>query len=168
MAKNKKSVPLNMAFGAVLAVVLVATLVIIAIYLFNVLGTTFPTVTATQLNEAGSITTSGYALANVSDCAIDQAIVTARNTTGGEVIAAGNYTIQTGGIVNKTAAGRTYDTVTFNYSFQYKGSACGASQSMLSNFSNYPALVGLVGTIVLLAIVIVVLVTSFSFGGRNV
>ena len=40
---SKKGVQLNQAFGAVLALVLVAVLVIIAIFLFDTLGGTFDT-----------------------------------------------------------------------------------------------------------------------------
>ena len=39
--KQKKGIQLNQAFGAVLTLVLVAVLVIIAIYLFSALGTSF-------------------------------------------------------------------------------------------------------------------------------
>jgi len=39
--KSKKGIQLNQAFGAILTLVLVAVLVIIAIYLFNSLGASF-------------------------------------------------------------------------------------------------------------------------------
>ena len=41
MFKHKKGIALNQAFGAVLALVLVAVLVIVAIFLFVTLGSTF-------------------------------------------------------------------------------------------------------------------------------
>jgi NADH:ubiquinone oxidoreductase subunit 6 (subunit J) len=44
--KSKKGIMLNQAFGAVLTLVLVAVLVIIAIYLFQTLGTNFTAGTA--------------------------------------------------------------------------------------------------------------------------
>ena len=44
--KSKKGVQLSQAFGAVLTVVLIAVLVIIAIFLFNTLGDTFTDGTA--------------------------------------------------------------------------------------------------------------------------
>ena len=43
---NKKGIQLNQAFGAVLAVVLIAVLVIIAIFLFEALGSSFTADTA--------------------------------------------------------------------------------------------------------------------------
>ena len=42
-----------------------------------------------------------------------------------------------------------------------------ATQTMITQFSAYPALVGLVGTIIFLGIVIGVLVASFVFGGKR-
>ena len=89
--KNKKGIALSQAFGAVLALVLVATLVIVAIYLFTTLGSSF------------------------------------------------------------TAA----------------SAAANATNTMVTQFGNYPTLVGLVGTIIFLALVIGVLVTAFAFGGRK-
>ena len=88
---TKKGIQLNQAFGAVLAVVLIAVLVIIAIFLFDALGDSF-----------------------------------------------------------------TDDTAAAN-----------ATDEMITQFANYPALIGLVGTIVFLGLVIGVLVASFVFGGRG-
>jgi hypothetical protein len=89
--KSKKGIMLNQAFGAVLTLVLVAVMVIIAIYLFQTLGTNF---------------TAGSAATN-------------------------------------------------------------ATNTMITQFGNYPALVGLVGTIIFLALVIGVLVASFVFSGKR-
>ncbi len=91
MVTCKKGIQLNQAFGAVLAVVLIAVLVIIAIFLFDALGDSF-----------------------------------------------------------------TADTAAAN-----------ATDEMITQFGNYPALIGLVGTIVFLGLVIGVLVASFVFGGRG-
>ena len=42
-----------------------------------------------------------------------------------------------------------------------------ATNTMITQFGNYPVLVGLVGTIIFLGLVIGVLVSSFAFGGRR-
>ena len=42
-----------------------------------------------------------------------------------------------------------------------------ATDVMITQFGNYPALVGLVGTIIFLGLVIGVLVASFVFGGKR-
>jgi hypothetical protein len=167
--KSKKGIALSQAFGAVLALVLVAVLVIIAIFLFYTLSGTFPNRSLTTLNEAGaSISTSGYLLVNANACQFnDPVIATARNTTDGSLISSGNYTVSGTGILNKTATGTVYDTVTLNYTYNDKGEACIASNNMVTNFSQYPTLVGLVGTIIFLGIVIGVLVASFVFGGKG-
>lgn len=52
-------------------------------------------------------------------------------------------------------------------SFTTNGAAYNATQTMITQFGNYPALVGLVGTIIFLGIVIGVLVASFVFGGKG-
>ncbi len=91
MVTQKKGIALNQAFGAVLAVVLIAVLVIIAIFLFDALGDSF---------------TADSAASNATD-------------------------------------------------------------EMITQFGNYPALIGLVGTIVFLGLVIGVLVASFVFGGKG-
>ena len=59
--KEKKGIQLGQAFGAVLTLVLVATLVIIAIYLFTTLGNSF-TVGSSAANATTTMVTqfSGY------------------------------------------------------------------------------------------------------------
>ena len=54
--KSKKGIALSQAFGAVLALVLVAVLVIVAIYLFANLQTTFTTNSAAY-NASGAMIT---------------------------------------------------------------------------------------------------------------
>ena len=60
--KSKKGIQLGQAFGAVLALVLVAILVVIAIYLFSVLGTSIAggstNVTILQQSAAYNATTA--------------------------------------------------------------------------------------------------------------
>ncbi len=57
--KGKKGIQLGQAFGAVLTLVLVAVLVIIAIYLFSALGTSFTAGTAADNATATMITQFG-------------------------------------------------------------------------------------------------------------
>jgi len=56
MQKNKKGIMLSQAFGAVLTLVLVAVLVIIAIYLFQTLGNSFTNNTTAQVATTTMIT----------------------------------------------------------------------------------------------------------------
>lgn len=51
--------------------------------------------------------------------------------------------------------------------FTAASAADNATDTMITQFGNYPALVGLVGTIIFLGIVIGVLVASFAFGGNR-
>lgn len=169
--ENKKGIQLGEAFGAVLALVLVALLVIVGIYLFTSMASSFAgTSTGSTINE--SVTMNGptvSVLANSSLCQFDKLTVSAvYNGTGGVLIPSTNYTVGTNSIVNKT--GSQYGSSTtwlVNYGYTWGGQACTATQSMTSNFSNYPTLIGLVGTIIFLALVIGVLVASFAFGRKG-
>jgi hypothetical protein len=51
--------------------------------------------------------------------------------------------------------------------FTAGSAAQNATNTMITQFGNYPTLVGLVGTIIFLALVIGVLVSAFAFGGRK-
>jgi hypothetical protein len=164
--QNKKGVQLGEAFGAVLALILVALLVIVAIYLFASMGSSFAgTSSGTNLGEAGSITNTGYTLANSTVCSFGNPSLTVVNATDGKIITSGNYTVISGVVYNNSA--KLWNTVTINSSYTWGGSACTATQLMTSNFSNYPTLIGLVGTIIFLALVIGVLVSAFAFGGKK-
>jgi len=57
--------------------------------------------------------------------------------------------------------------VTLSSTFTAGSAERNASNTMITEFGNYPALVGLVGTIIFLGLVIGVLVASFVFGGRG-
>ena len=166
--KQKKGIQLNQAFGAVLTLVLVAILVIVAIYMVSSLQTSFPLTSLTTTNETGAyINSTGYQLKNMTLCrASSPAITQILNTTSATVITSGNYTLSATGLVtNATAA--TYTNVKISYTNQWGDSVCDASASIITQFATYPALVGLVGTIIFLALVIGVLVASFAFGGRR-
>ena len=171
--KNKKGIQLNQAFGAVLTLVLVAILVIIAIYMVSSLQTNFrtPNTSGTYVNDSvARPTTAGITL--TAGGLVDGScgtITAVYNGTGGSAIAAGNYT-QTGcTVVNATDVSATSATWLFNYPYTYSAetSASNASGTIITQFATYPALVGLVGTIIFLALVIGVLVASFAFGKRG-
>lgn len=178
MKMNKKGIALNQAFGAVLTLVLIAVLVIIAIFMFVSLGATFTgseTVTVqnetfTVINETARFgaqsPTNNATVCNYAGFTI----LLAMNRTGGQTIAAANYTIvsATGSIAYSGAVGG-YNNTDWNITSQATngGAACTANNAMITQFATYPALVGLVGTIIFLGLVIGVLVASFVFGGRK-
>lgn len=51
--------------------------------------------------------------------------------------------------------------------FDANSASANATDAMITQFANYPALIGLVGTIIFLGLVIGVLVASFVFGGQG-
>jgi hypothetical protein len=172
---RKKGIQLNQAFGAVLTLVLVAILIIVAIYLVASLQTSMrtPNTSGSAVNESVAIpTTAGVTLASASrvdgSCG---AITSALNgTTDGNVaIGLGNFT-QTGcTLVNTTDLSSYTSTIRISYPYTYSAdtSASNASGTIITQFATYPALIGLVGTIIFLALVIGVLVASFAFGGKR-
>ncbi len=164
----KKGIQLSQAFGAVLAVVLVAVLVIIAIFLFQTLGTGFATTAFTIANETDiDITTKGTQLAPNACSASAFSIFEALNNSDNlNPIIAANYTVSNTGIVTNLTV-LEYNNATLSYTYVGGESACNATDTMITQFATYPALVGLVGTIVFLGLVIGVLVGSFVFGGRR-
>ena len=169
MIIKKKGIQLNEAFSAVLAVVLVAVLVIIAIFLFDLLGNTFVNTSATTVNETGAfINATGYTVDNAGACNFNTfAVTSAFNATDNTTIGLGNITAgaSTGIITNATAT--TFDNVLLSYTYNWGGESCVATDEMITQFGTYPALIGLVGTIVFLGLVIGILVTAFIFGGRR-
>lgn len=163
---NKKGIQLSQAFGAVLTLVLVAILVIISIFLFTALQTSFPVQQATIVNESATLSTAGYQLSNRSVCGYaNPSIGNVYNTTDGVLLAPGNWTF------NATDSRMKNTTRIVNmlvgYTYNWNGQACQSSSDMITQFATYPALIGLVGTIIFLALVIGVLVASFAFGGKE-
>lgn len=162
----KKGIQLNQAFGAILSLILVAILVIVGVYLFTTLGSSFAgSATGSTINE--SVTMTGptvSTLANSTLCQFSDLSVTAVNN-GSNTINSGNYTVGTNSIVNTTSS--FLGTWKVSYTYEWGGYACTASDNMTIQFATYPTLVGLIGTIILLAIVIGVLVASFAFGGKK-
>ena len=175
--QTKKGIPLNQAFGAVLMLVLIGVLIIIAIFLFATLGDTFVDTSASTTNESRAwVNSSGYTLANASTCNFNTPSLTTiwGNTPNGSdnynySIGLGNATVSSTGVVtNLTEYNVTIlGNVSVSYSYLWGGEACTATDTMITQFGNYPVLVGLVGTIIFLGLVIGVLVASFVFGGRG-
>lgn len=168
--KNKKGIQLNQAFGAVLTLVLVATLVIIAIVIFVQLADSFAGTTSVTINdEVLTATDAGTAVANATDCGFGSFdLVTATNATG-LLINSGNYSTTSAGLVTNltTQIGATAAPWTLNYTYTWGSTACTASEDTIVEFAAYTSLIGLVGTIIFLGLVIGILVTAFAFGGRR-
>ena len=169
LTKNKRGIALNQAFGAVLALVLIAVLVIVAILLFVNLGDSFTNLaSATSTNETVDMTTNTpQRLGNASLCNLQDFAVTAVfNETTHDVIPASNYTVTGDGTINNTDQSFPNNWLV-STSSNWGGDSCVATDNIIAQFGTYPTLIGLVGTIIFLGIVIGVLVASFVFGGRK-
>lgn len=171
--KAKKGIALAQAFGAVLTLVLVGVLVIIAIFLFATLQTSFASSDGSATNETldsvGNVT--AVAFTNRAECNSGGFSVSAcTNITSGDVIATANYTVDPSGTiiaVGDFAYNGQDINCTYTFTSAESQTSCTATESMITQFATYPALVGLVGTIIFLGLVIGVLVASFVFGGRS-
>jgi hypothetical protein len=171
--KNKKGIQLNESFGAILTLVLIAVLIIIAIYMFSSLGTAtmIPNTSGNAINE--SVANPSGASSHLSAVNLVSGscgtITQIYNGTGGISINLGNYT-QTGCVITNTTSQATYSStllISYPYTYTANSAATNATNDTITQFVAYPALVGLVGTIIFLGIVIGVLVASFVFGGRR-
>jgi hypothetical protein len=167
MIKNKKGIQLNEAFVSVLTLVLIAVLVIVALYLFGALGNSMqvPNTAGSYVNASmAKPTTAGITLgaASFEDGACG-AITKIYNGTNGVEIAT-NKVIQTGCLVQNataTTGNATTWLVSYPYTYTAESAASNATNDTVDQFTTYPALIGLVGTIIFLGIVIGVLVSSF-------
>ena len=174
MKINKKGIPLSGAFGAVLAVVLIALLVIISLVLLTSINTTLDTdnTAATVVNESlARATTEGITLTTGASAknGVCGAVTEIWNATN-VVIGVGNVTQATNCVVTNTTNLASYGTtLTYSYPYTYSAetAASNATNTSITQFAGYPALIGLVGTIIFMGIIIGVLVMSFVFGNKN-
>ena len=168
--KSKKGIQLNEAFTAILTVVLVAVLVIVALYLLGSLGTSMQTqnTAAAVTNETGVwINTTGYTLTDASALGFGSPAITAiwnRSASGNYNVSVNiaNATVTSAGVLTNASV-LVYDNVSISYTYTFTAetAASNASNDTVTQFATYPALIGLLGTIIFLGIVIGVLVVSF-------
>ena len=160
---NKKG-QVSGAFGEVLGLVLIAVLVIVAIFLFISLSSTFVNLeTVVVTGEALTPITAGVNVADAGACNFAGLGVDSAVNPSGELIAPANFTVVGGAIANTTGlVGDTIAPWSVNYTYNSGGGPCEASQSMVEQFGTYPTLIGLVGTVLFLGLVIGMLVLSFG------
>lgn len=165
---TKKGVQLNQAFGAILALVLVAVLVIVAIVMFDSIGSTFTDEAQSVSNESIALNNAtNVTLAGAADCNFGDDVSVSEIYKGGLLVTEANYTSYPNGNVILAGA-ETDGTSLVTYTYTNGGASCTATENMITQFSAYPVLIGLVGTIIFLGLVIGVLVASFAFSGRRV
>ena len=166
--ERKKGIELNQAFGAVLTLVLVAVLVIIAIVVFASLSTSFEGSSDLSLvNDTVDMSAGANSVNNATFCGFgDFSISQVWNGTSGVAIDAGNYTTTRAGLITNTTSDFPSDWWVI-WTGTWGSEACTASESSITEFSNYTSLIGLVGTIIFLGLVIGVLVASFVLGRRR-
>lgn len=179
LIENKKGIALSQGFGAILVLVLVGVLVIVGILLFVNLGNTFVNLDSVSIqNETiatPNLTAQFVAQSPTNNgtlCNYGTFATRTTNASGGEIIAAGNYTLtETGSIIVSSDVDAGYNDTLHDWNITYTanwgGQSCVASNAMITQFATYPVLVGLVGTIIFLGLVIGVLVASFVFGRKE-
>ena len=164
---------LNEGLYAVLTIVLIALLVIVAIYLFAAISTTNVNTTGTVKGETiTAVTEEGKAVTNSSTCGFSSFAVDAiQNGSTGLIIAPGNYSVDsTRGVISYKGDDLGYNNTNWyvNYTFKSGGDVCTSSLVLVTQFGSYPALIGLVGTIVFLALIVGTLIIGFAlYQGRT-
>ncbi len=166
---NKKGQAEEGSFATLLGIVLIAVLVIVAIFLFVTLSASFVDLeTVTVTGEALTPITAGTAVSNSSVCNFAGLIVDSAVNSTNDFIDPGNFTVSGGTIANLTGLeNETASPWNINYSYNFGGGACTATQVMITQFSSYPVLIGLVGTVFFLGLVVSVLVGSFGGVARR-
>ena len=170
MITKKKGIELNQAFGAVLVVVLIAVLVIVAIFLFDVLGDTFVNQAQSASNESATANNvTNITLGAATSCNFQSDVTggDVYNATNEVIVGSGNYTISSNGNMILLDPLYNSDALLVSYTYTDGGEACNATDSLITQFAAYPALIGLVGTIVFLGLIIGILVVAFVFGGKK-
>jgi hypothetical protein len=174
--ENKKGIQLNQAIMAVITLVLVAVLVIVALYLFSSLGSSMMAANSqiNVINETapGVVNENGQTLASTYLSPSCSAF-TCYNQTGSGVIPAANYTatgckVAYSGATDDLGYNNTIWKCSYALVYTAPTSASNATNVIITNFSGYPVLVGLIGTIIFLSLVIGILVMSFMFKSKRV
>ncbi len=166
---NKKGQATEGSFQTILGIVLIAVLVIVAIFLFVSLSAGFVNLeTVAVTGEALTPITAGTSVSNSTACNFAGLVVDSAVNATNDFISSGNYTVSGATIANLTVlAGETATPWNVNYTYNSGGGACEATETMITQFASYPILIGLVGTVFFLGLVIAVLIGSFGGVGRR-
>ena len=158
---NKKG-ELRQIQPVILSLVIVGIILGIGLLVLSEFQSGLSTASATVNNETlTTVTEAGETVTTAGTCGFNSfAVTTATNATGGEIIASGNYTIDSDkGIVYST--GGTYNNsdwnVTYNYNYGQEG--CEGVNATINAINKIPTWLPI---IVILAIVGIILAIVFS------
>lgn len=153
--------------GLIMGLVVGITMLVMAVIISFVIIENLSTVSedldpasfsATVTNETGGyLNATGYTLTDSTVTGFSSPVITAIfNATDNAVIATGNATVTSAGVVTNSSA-TAYPTVLISYTYSYKGTAT-AAQRAISNFtSGVDNVSSKVPTILLIAAVVLVL-----------
>ena len=177
MTKSGMPEGVRVAIGWAVGVTSIALLLVITLILFgNLSGNTgFDDLTSTYTNETGAwLNTTAYTITGASVTGFTGFTVTGMwNYTGGAVIPAANYTINSaaGTFTNATTSEYPSIDVNISYTITYSGQAERNTESVIGNYSesavNTAAQFPVIGTIVGIALLLVVLIGILVYAVRR-
>lgn len=124
--------------------------------------------TVTNETTSSTVTAAGVRLSGAGNCNFQSlSIGSVTNSTGAEIITAGNYTTTSNGI--KSITNGLYNGTIWNvtYTYSYAGSYCNVTNSLNTQIDNNTSIAGIVLTISLVGIVLTVLIGVFILVGRR-
>jgi len=164
--KGKKGITLNDMYPAVLTIILIGIVLGIGLFILassqNAIANTSTTVTNETVDMVGG---TGVLVATSDECGFSNFVVSlAANWSGGEEIAAGNYSIDdTGRIINLTDE---YGTDDWNITYTYDGSGdatwCTSIDTASTGISGFATWIAVIVVVLAAAIVLGIVINSFG------
>lgn len=172
LKKDRGVAGLTILLSAVAMVFIIGFLVMVfAIIGSNLQDNTYTATSVTTTQEAGWINLTTYTVDNADARNFRTfAVVTAVNTTSGTLINSANYTITQVGVVNISATGFSYPSVTFNYTYVYDAnntateSIADTTNAIAGVTSWFPIIITITVMVALILLTVIIIVAIRSSG----
>ena len=169
LVQNKKG-NLALIVPSVLTLILAAAILVFGLIITEKLKDTTGTYASTVVNETlTTVTETGEFVSRNNSCAFQGfAISIATNATGGQVIAAGNFTVNadTGKV---TSTGSSYNNTNWNVTYSYSAgqSACEAATNTVTGLGTFADFWEIIVLAIVITVVISLLLVVFAGGARK-
>ena len=163
--KDKRGMSVGDIYPVMLTIALVAILIaVVLIVLTNFSAQSVDSFIVT--NESGWVNATQYTLGLAGECGFtNPSIISIVNGTDGIVIANANATLASSGVLNATSAYNWNDT-RISYSGEVGEEACEATETIITQISDFVPWIGIILLIVAAAIVIGILIKNLAGGKR--
>lgn len=160
--KQKYGLGMGEILPAIVLVSAVLILIVLMVFVFGSLGTSFETTadSHTVVNQSGAINQTGFQLANgIGGTPRDFSVILAINASSNKTIQAANYTTSSTGLVTNATA-IIWSNVKFTYVYSNDSSEISAAYEAQNSLNNALPLVGVLFIIIAVGAVITILVFS--------